>query len=121
MSQTLFCDFDGLQTSLFSQCFSLVGVFPRKIHIGSSEVTVSCGLAIDGSSQIQRLDDTAGGKLEVLAYQFSDLFIIDDSCSGGIYHDGYGLCDTDGVSQLDLALLGKTCGNYVLCSVSCSI
>ena len=36
----------------------------------------------------------------------------------GVYHNGSRLCHTDGVGQLDLALVSQTCCNDIFCHIT---
>src|ERR1019366_508443 len=45
------------QASLLTQGASLVGALPGEVRIGTTEVPVGRGLAIDRTPQVERLDD----------------------------------------------------------------
>ena len=49
--------------------------------------------------------------------EFGNLFIRDDAGTFGINSDIHRVGNADGISDLNLALLGKSCGNDVLSHV----
>ena len=77
-------------------------------------MAVVAGLSVDGLSQIQVSDYRSGPEIEGLADDVRQLLVGQDACAIGVDHDGDGLRDADGVGQLDLAAVGKSCGDHVL-------
>ena len=73
--QPLYCIFTLCKNILqiFFQDIYFIQFFPRQIQIISSEMSVSCSLFVDRSSQIQHLDDSGRSQIEVFTddlYQF---------------------------------------------------
>src|SRR5947209_10897326 len=46
-----------------------VGRFPCEVGVVAAEVSVCCGLAVDGTAQVEGLDDALGRELEVVAHE----------------------------------------------------
>src|ERR1043166_5324133 len=59
----------------FAQSFGLVCLFPRYIRVVLAEVTIVCGLRINGVQQIQLLDNLRRFEAEYLANCPLDLFV----------------------------------------------
>ena len=59
------CGHGFVQSGGNAQCFCTAGIFPGQIDIVATEVSVRCGLAIDGPAQVQVMDDGAGAQIEV--------------------------------------------------------
>ena len=98
-----------------------VQLFPRQIQIGSAKVTISRYLLIDGSLQIEILDDCRRTQVEVFLYDFCDFFIGKLACAIGIYQNGNGLCHADCVRKLYLTFSCNAAGNDIFRNVSCRI
>src|SRR6185436_19288802 len=65
-----------LDSHCLGQRLGLVGFFPRERSVlagNSPKMAVSCGLFVDGTQQIQMLDDGARRQREKLADQLGDL------------------------------------------------
>ena len=52
----------GQLTGLLGQGGGLVGGFPGELRLGAAEVAVGGGLLVDGTAQVQALDDSLGGE-----------------------------------------------------------
>src|SRR6266566_4226124 len=63
----------GYQAGLLSQDCGLVGRFPCELGLSAAEVAVSGRLLVDGSAQVQALDDALGSEREVLPDQLGEL------------------------------------------------
>ena len=68
---------DAKLTGLFCQGGCLVSGFPGEIGLAAAEVSVRCGLPVDGAAQVEALDDALGGEGEVLADQLGQLGFAD--------------------------------------------
>ncbi len=79
----------------------------------ASEVSVCCGLFVNGTAQIQHFDNSGRAKVEMLADNSDQLLIAQFPRSKGINHDGGGLCDADGIGQLDFTFIGQSCRNDI--------
>ena len=84
-----------------------------------SEVAVSGRLSIDRAAQVQLVDDTLGGEIEVFGNQ------LDYSALGnpvrlrlGIGQDRERLAFSDSVRDLEFAPLGQTCGYNIFSNVA---
>ena len=60
---------------IFLQSISLIGFLPRKIYIGTSEMSVSSGLLVDRATQIQHFDDTGRSEIEVFAENLNQFLL----------------------------------------------
>ena len=98
-----------------------IAALPRSIDIFSSHVTVSCKLRVDGTAESEALDDSSGTEIEMTVQRICDLLFSYLCGSKGINKNRYGASYADRVSNLDLATLCKTCGNNVLCKITCCI
>jgi len=78
------------------------------------EVPVCRGLLVDRLEQVEVADDGAGAQVEVLADQVGDLLIGDDAGVEGLHVNREGVCNADGVGELDLAAAGEPGGDDVL-------
>jgi len=77
-------------------------------------VAFGCGGGIDGTAQLQLVDDTGGGHIADLAQQRSHLLVGDGAGAVAVNTQGNGLGNADGVGQLHLHLLGEACCYQVL-------
>ena len=84
-------------------------------------MTVGSGLLIDGTSELESVDDACGRKINKLIELIGDNVVTDLSCSEGINKNTYGLSNADCIGDLNLTLGGKACCNNVLCKISCGI
>ena len=110
-----------LLKKLCLESFRKVAAFPGRVEIFSSHMTVSGKLGIDRTAKSETLDYSRGAKVEVAVKRICDLFLVHLCGSEGINKYGNGTSYADSVSNLDLATLRETCGNNVLCKVSCSV
>ena len=81
-------------------------------------MTVCCCLLVDRTSQVKHLDDTCRAKIEHAADDLHQLIVSQLAGAVGVYHNGSRLCHTDGVGQLDLALVSQTCCNDIFCHIT---
>ena len=77
-------------------------------------MAVGCRLLVDGSQQIQALDDAGWSQGEVLFDQFHDGFFRNGIGPIGVHADGNRPCHTDGIRQLDFAFPGQAGCHHVL-------
>lgn len=75
-------------------------MFPGKIHIGTTEMAIRCGLLVNGPAKIQHIDNACRTKFKIFADQFHDFFIVQFARAESIYQNGYRMSDPDGISQL---------------------
>lgn len=96
---------------LLSGCLELelLGLLPGELL--TAKVTVSSGLLIDGTEQIELLDDDTGTEVKVLTDDLDKLLIGSGTSAVGIDEDGEGLGNTDGVRELDQAAASELGGN----------
>jgi len=106
---------------IFFQVFNLVCLLPWKIHIRTAKVTISCGLFVDRTTQIQHLDDSCRTQVEVLTDHFYQFGIRQLTGSEGINSDGSRSCNTNCIGELDLTLVSQSCCNDVLSCITCCI
>ena len=86
-----------------------------------SEMSVSCSLFVDRSSQIQHLNDSGRSQIEVFTDDLYQFFIAHFTGSCGVYVDGSRMCHTDRIRQLDLTLVSQTCCYDILCNITCCV
>ena len=84
-------------------------------------MTVSCKLRVDGTAESKTLDNSCGTEIEVAVQCIGNLLLGYLCGSKGINKNRYGASYADRVSNLDLATLCKTCGNDILCEITCCI
>src|ERR1700722_2885460 len=108
----------GYEAGLLSQGGCFISGFPGEFWLGAAEVAVGSGLPVDGSAQIQALDNALGRQREVLAYELGQLGFADLAGAEGFdaYTDGF--CHADGVGELDFGAIGQACGHNVLGDVA---
>ena len=81
-------------------------------------MAVSRGLLINGSQQVERLNDPLRGQLEMLANEILEQGLVDAPRAEGVDHDGDGLRHADGIGDLDLHAIGEACRHEVFCYVT---
>ena len=108
-----------LQIAAKFLCF--VCLLPWEVEFVSSEVSVSSGLLVDRTAQIQHFNDTCRTKIEFFADDLNQLLIVQFTCSKGIYHNRCRLCDTDRIGKLDLTALCKSRCHDILGNISCGV
>ena len=89
-------------------------MFPRKIDVRPAEMSVRRRLLVNGTAQIQHVDDARRTELKVFAHQFHDLFIVNPARAESIHKNGNRLCYADRIGQLDFAFIGDPCRDDVL-------
>src|SRR5690606_37617194 len=93
-----------------------VGALPGEL-VGaprSSEVSVGGGGAVDGSQQVETLDDGAGPEVDVLLHECREFARVDGGRPERVDVDGERLGRSDGVGQLELAAGSQPGGHDVL-------
>ena len=104
-----------LRGSVF-QFFSQIQLFPRQvIH---AKVAFHSSLTVDRCTELQFLNDTAGSQVAVFPQQGDHFLVCDLAGAIAVDTDGNRLGNADGISQLQLALVGQTGGNQVLGNVA---
>src|SRR5436190_16234543 len=106
------------QAGCFGQGRCLVGVFPAEIGIVAAEVTAGCRLAIAGSPQVEILNDAAGRQRKELADNLAQPLVIDPAGPLRIDIYTYWLDDSDRISELHFAPLGKSSSDDIFCHVA---
>ena len=106
---------------VFFKILNFVQVLPWKIHICTSEMSVSCSLFVDRSSQVKHLDDSGRTKVEVLTDDLNKFCIRKSACSECIYVNRCRMSNTDCIGKLDLALVSKSCCYDILCYITSCI
>src|SRR5258708_21188815 len=59
----------SLETRRLAQGLRFVGRFPGEVLVGTPEVAIRRGLAIDRTTQVEALDNALGGQFEVGTHQ----------------------------------------------------
>src|SRR5215475_24454 len=107
-----------LQPCLFLQLRRLVRSLPTELGFVTAKVAIAGSLAIDRLAKIQRFDDTASSKLEVLANQLRDLVLVGLSSTKRVDADGNWIRHSDCISKLDFDSIRQTCRHNVLRDIS---
>ena len=84
-------------------------------------MTVCSDLGVDRTAEIEALDNCRRTEIDQLVYCALDLLLLNGCRSEGIDHYRNGLCDTDRVCNLNLALLRKSRLDNVLCDIASRI
>ena len=84
-------------------------------------MSISCGLFVNWSSQIEHLNNSCWTKIEVFTYNFNQFLITQLPCTIGINGDGSWMCHTNCIGKLNLTLISKSCCHNILCNISCCI
>ena len=58
-----------------TQAVDTVEFLPGKVEVGTAEVSVGCSLALNGSAQVEHLDDAVRAQVEFLSDDPDDLLI----------------------------------------------
>ncbi len=101
--------------------FRFIRCLPWQRHIITAKMSIRCGCPVNGSAQIKHFDNACGTEIKILPDDFHQFFIAQFSGAEGVYHNGCGLCHSNGISQLNLTLLCQTCRNNVFRHISCGI
>src|SRR5690606_39452483 len=104
----------GLEAGVLLERVGLVGTFPGELGLGPTEVSERCGLAVDRSPQVERLDDAARRQVEVLADQLGHLLVGHLAGAFGVDEDRHGIGHADRVCELYHGALGEAGGHEVL-------
>src|SRR5579872_1010098 len=107
-----------LQSSFFSQLCSFVGSFPSEVFVAAPEVSVCRGLAVNRTAQIQRLDNSLRGQLEVFTDQIGNDILVHLLRTEGVNQHADRLGHANGVRKLHFATVRQSGGNYVLGDVT---
>ena len=73
---------------------------------------------VDGSQQVEFLNDSTRGQVEVLPDDILELLVTDHAGTEGIDEDGDWIGDADGIAELDFALRAELVGHQVLGDVT---
>src|SRR5690349_14783141 len=87
--------------------------FPVEFRLAAAEMAAGGRLAIDGTAEIQVLDDPAGSQREGLADQIANLLVVDLARAKGIDVDAHRLRNADRIRELHLAPIGQPRGDDV--------
>src|SRR5579883_1179328 len=91
-----------------------IETLPRQIEVGAPEMTVGRGLLVDGTKQIEMVNDRRGPQVENFGHRLSDSLFGQPSRSERLDEHAHGMRDADGVGNLDLATIGQSGGDDVL-------
>ncbi len=80
-----------------------LGLLPGEVGVGSSEVAELSGFLIDGSEEVELLDDVAGSEAKVVHDDLDEVLVGHAFLDGavGVDVDGQRVCESDGVRDLD--------------------
>ena len=106
---------------IFLKIINLVKMFPWKIYICTTKVSVSSCLFVNRSSQVKHLNDSSRTKVKVLTNNLNQFCIRKFACSKCFYVDRCRMSNTDCIGKLNLTFICKTCCNDILCNITCSI
>ena len=85
----------GVQETL--QLVHHVGVLPGQVNVGAAEVTVSGGLLVDGTAQVQLLNDLGRTHIKALVHDVGQLLLGEHAGAIGIHQHGHGMGHANGV------------------------
>src|SRR5581483_192738 len=105
-------------TCFAGQLGGFVSQFPGEVGVVAPEVAVGRRLAIDGTPQIERLDDALWGQLEVCPDQVRDDRRIALCRVERVHENADRLSHADGIGELHFATLGQPSRNDVLGNVT---
>jgi len=100
--------------SSLCEAFCSVGLFPCYAELLTAHVAVCGELSVLGLPEVEHLDDGRGTEVEFLLYSLGEYLVAVLACAECVNEYGNGLSNADSVGELNLALLSKACGNYVL-------
>src|SRR5579864_4166180 len=106
------------QSRIAGQLRGFVGCFPREVGIVASEVAVGGSLAVNRTTQLQRLDDSLGRQLEVRPHQVRNNFGINLVRAKRLYQNAHRLSDADSIRELQFAAISQTASNDVFRDVA---
>src|SRR5579872_1359137 len=95
-----------------------VGQLPSEVSIVASEMAVGCGLLIDRTTQIQRVDDAPRRQFEVRTDDVRDDGWVNFLCTESLDQHADRIRDADSVGELDFAAVGESAGDHVLGDVA---
>ena len=84
-------------------------------------MAIGGGTLVDRAQQVQHLNDAFGTQVKVLANELSQTLIRDHTRAFGVDRDVHGLCHTNGVGHLDLALTRQASCHDVFGDVTRSV
>ena len=96
-------------------------MLPWKIYICTSEVSVSCCLFVDWSSQVKHLDDSRRTKIEIITDDLYQFHIRNFSCSKCFYMNRCRMSYTDRIGKLNFAFVSKSCCYDILSYITSCI
>src|ERR1035441_5757789 len=102
------------QASLLAQGRGFVGRFPGEVGVLTAKMSVGRSLAVNRAPQIQRLDNTFGGQLEIGAHQIGNLTFVNLRGAESIDQYANRFRYTNGVSQLHFTAISESGRNNVL-------
>ena len=89
-----------------AQVIGFIGLFPAQLNVAAAEVAVCRCRLINGTFEIQHLDQAAGAQVKVFTDQFNNLGASNLFSAKGFDADGGRFRDTNGVLHLNLATIG---------------
>ena len=96
-------------------------MFPSEFWKFATEVAIRCGLTIDRTTQVERIDDSCRTQVEHLLDCRLDLLLRNMVRAERFDHDRNGTRDTDSISDLNLAAISKASCDHVLRDPACCI
>src|SRR5574340_1053116 len=81
----------GLQPCIRTERGCFVSTFPLELWLFTAEVTISRGLLVDRTQQVEHLHDAFRAQVEMALHQFGDLLVGDLARTVGGDHDAGGL------------------------------
>src|ERR1700693_6596401 len=108
-----------MRGELFRELLGARGRLPRCVDVRAPEMAVHRGLAEQGPTQVQLLDDSERAEVEELAHCCGDRRVRQLAGAGGVDADGDRLHDPDRVRGLYLAPWREPGRRELLGDVSC--
>ena len=103
------------------QCIDHIGLFPADAEVFPSHMAIACQCTVDRAAKVQTVDNGSRAQVKDLLDGCFNLCIRDAAGAKGVNHDRDRVCNADCISQLNLALVGKSGGNNVFRDPACCI
>ena len=107
-------------TRLCSFDVELLGGLPGEVGVVSAEVAVGGGLLVDGSEEVELLDDVAWAEVEVLLHDLNEVLVSAAAGNGavGLDVDREGVSEADGIGDLDEDSVAEASGDEGLSHIA---
>src|SRR5258708_21197602 len=112
--------FDG-SAYTFAQHGDLIERFPGSINIGAAEVAEGGSRLVDGTPQVQGLDNACRTQVKMLVDEAQYFFVSNLAGAKCLDEEGDGTSYADSVSNLQLQAVGQACRDNVFSDMACRV